>query len=272
MPYARKSGVLVLAALASLFAPSIASAQPSFVADGDFSICVDPTFPPMEYKENASDATPVGVDVEVTNALAEQWGAKASFITMDFNGLLPSLQAGRCDAIISGITLTAERQKTFDGVGYLNTFIVIIANAGAPALKGPEDLAGKTIAVQSGTTYLARMEKLNETLTANGLEPMILQQYPKQTDAIQQLQVGRVLGVVTQDTEVAFREFQDPGKFSTIWRVPQDAVEPYAIYIQKNETDKAEVQKAVTALLSSGKLREIVDKWKLSPDQLEGIQ
>lgn len=272
MSYSRKSGLLAVAALAALLAPASAGAQPSFVADGDFSICVDPTFPPMEYKENAGDQNPVGVDVEVANALAGQWGAKASFVPMDFNGLLPSLSAERCDAIISGITLTAERQKTFDGVGYLNTFVVIIANAGAPALKGPEELAGKTVAVQSGTTYLSRMEKLNETLTAKGLEPMDIQQYPKQTDAIQQLQVGRVIGVVTQDTEVAYREFQDPGKFATIWRVPQDAVEPYAIYIRKNEADKAELQKAVAALLSSGKLREIVDKWKLSPEQLEGIQ
>jgi len=271
MSNTRKS-LLVLAALAPFFAPSIAAAQPSFVADGDFSICNDPTFPPMEYKENAGDQNPVGVDVEVAGALAELWGAKASFVTMDFNGLLPSLSAERCDAIISGITLTAERQKTFDGVGYLNTFIVIIGNAGAPALKGPEDLAGKTVAVQSGTTYLSRMEKLNETLKGKGLELMTIQQYPKQTDAIQQLQVGRVVGVVTQDTEVAFREFQDPGKFATIWTVPQDAVEPYAIYIRKNEGDKAEVQKAVATLLSSGKLREIVDKWKLSAQQLEGIQ
>ncbi|MBC8036527.1 MAG: transporter substrate-binding domain-containing protein [Rhizobiales bacterium] len=272
MPYMNKSSAAALFALALLSAPSIAAANPSFVADGDLSVCNDPTFPPMEFKQNAGDANPVGVDVEVATALAELWGAKASFVTMDFNGLLPSLSAERCDVIISGITLTAERQKTFDAVGYLNTFVVIIGKAGAPALAGPEDLADKTVAVQSGTTYLTRMEKLNEALAAKGLAPMVIQQYPKQTDAIQQLEVGRVIGVVTQDTEVAFREFEKPGQFATIWTVPQDAVEPYSVYLRKNEADKAEVAKGVATLLSSGKLREIADKWKLSPKQLEGIQ
>lgn len=167
-------------ALAIGFGPSMAFAQenPSFVSDGDFSVCVDPTFPPMEFIENSGDEVPVGVDVDVVNALAEHWGAKTTLSKMDFNGLLPSLSAERCDAVISGITLTAERQKAFDGVGYLNTFIVIVGKAGAPALSGVEDLAGKTVAVQSGTTYLTRMEKLNETLTAKGLEPMTTSNIP----------------------------------------------------------------------------------------------
>lgn len=81
-----------------------------------------------------------------------------------------------------------------------------------------------------------------------------------------------MLGVVTQDTEVAFREFQNPGQFSTIWTVPQDAIEPYAIYVRKNEADKAAVAAAVQTLVSSGKLLDIVNKWKLSPKQLEGIE
>jgi polar amino acid transport system substrate-binding protein len=232
---------------------------------------MDPTFPPMEFVKKEGDKDPVGVDVGVATALAQLWSVKLSTITMDFNGLLPSLGAARCDAVISGATLTEERQKAYDGIPYLNTFVVVIAKAGAPEVSSFDDLAGKTIAVQSGTTYVGRMEKENERLKSRGLAPMTIQQYPKQTDAIQQLLIGRVAGVVTQDTEVAYRELLDPGRFATIYTVPQEEFSPYAIYIRKNGEDKANFTAAVASLYASGAMRKIVDDWKLSPKQLEGV-
>jgi len=249
---------------------SAAGAKPSFVSDGTFSVCQDPTFPPMEFVDEGSNQ-PVGVDVDVVSALSALWGAEPSIVTMDFNGLLPSLSAGRCDAVVSGATLTEERQKTFDGIGYLNTFVVIIAKAGAAPLAGSADLAGKTIAVQSGTTYVERMEAINADLVAKGVEAADVQLYPKQTDAIQQLKVGRVDGVMTQDTEVAFREFQNPGQFTTIWTVPQKTFQPYAIYIRKDGEDKMAVSAAIKTLVADGTMGSIIDKWRLQPSQLEGI-
>lgn len=260
--------MLAVSVVAAAFAGS--SSKPSFVDDGTLAVCVDPTFPPMEFVKAGSN-DPVGVDIDVAKVLSQAWSAEMAIQTMDFNGLLPSLSAGRCDTVISGIVLTEERQKTFDAVGYLNTFIVIVGKSGAKPLSDMADLAGKSIAVQSGTTYAKRMETINEKLKGNGLAPMTIQQYPKQTDAIQQLEVGRVDGVVTQDTEVAFREFENPGKFATIWTVPQEALEPYAVYFRKSEADKAAVQEAVSSLLQSGQLNAILDTWKLSPKQLEGI-
>ena len=246
-------------------------AKPSFVADGVFSVCQDPTFPPMEFASE-TDGSPVGVDVDIVKALAERWGVSESTVVMDFNGLLPSLSAERCDAVVSGATLTAERQKTFDGIGYLNTFIVVIAKAGAAPFANMDDLSGKTVAVQSGTTYVDRAEAMNGELTAKGLEPMNIQTYPKQTDAIQQLLVGRVDGVFSQDTEVAYREFQNPGQFSTVWVVPQETFQPYAMYIRKTDGDKAAVEAAVQGLIADGAMDEIIAKWRLQPSQLDGIR
>ncbi|TXH32711.1 MAG: transporter substrate-binding domain-containing protein [Rhodospirillaceae bacterium] len=278
MPIVKKScftavAASVLAMTAAMNASTArAAAAPSFVDDGDFNVCVDPTFPPMEFYEKTGDTQPVGVDVDVAKALAEYWGVKVSFSSMDFNGLLPSLSAQRCDAVISGALLTEDRQKTFDGVGYLNTFIVVVGKAGTAPIDDIDGLAGKAIAVQSGTTYYDRIVAINGQLKAKGAAPMDIQQYPKQTDAIQQLQVGRVEGVVSQDTEVAFRELQTPGTFSTIFTVPQDSFQPYAVYMRKSESDTVRVSAAISDLVQAGKLAAIVDKWKLSRNQLDGIQ
>jgi len=264
-------GVSLALAFCTSAALSQEAEKPSFVADGAFSVCVDPTFPPMEFMENENAKEPVGVDIDVAKALAEIWGAKASFITMDFNGLLPSLAAGRCDAVISGTLLREERLKDFDGIGYLNTFSVIVGKAGAAPISSLDEIAGKTIAVQSGTTYIDILQKNNEALAAKKLELTKIQQYPKQTDAIQQLLVGRVDGVLSQDTEISYREVQNPGQFATIYTIPQTVFEPYTAYIRKDEKDKAAFVTAIKSLLDSGKLRAIVDTWKLSPQQLDNI-
>lgn len=258
--------------LSVLCFPALAVADPSFVDDGSFSVCVDPTFPPMEYMKSADDTAPVGVDADVATALAAQWKVPVKFATMDFAGLLPSLSAARCDAVISGIMLTDERQKSFDGVGYLNTFVVVIGSGKTKAFASAEALSGKTIAVQAGTTYLTRIEAISADLVAKGLAPIAVQQYPKQTDAMQQLEVGRVDGVLTQDTEVSYRNLQKPGQFATLWRLPQDKPEPFAIYIRKDSVDRAALVEALAALKSSGSLEAITKTWSLSSDQLVDIK
>jgi ABC-type amino acid transport substrate-binding protein len=99
----------------------------------------------------------------------------------------------------------------------------------------------------------------------------VIQQYPKQSDAIQQLQVGRAAFVVTQDTEIAYREFQDPGKFEVVYTLPAAAFEPFSVYLPKDDAETAAVSEAVKTLVTNGALLEIVKKWNLSPSQLDGI-
>jgi len=265
------SCAIAVAALGLTLSSAQASEKPSFVEAGALTVCIDPTFPPMEFIDNADDIDPSGFDVDLTKALASHWGVEAKFARMDFNGLLPSLEADRCGAVISGATLQAERQKKFHAVPYLDTRIVITAKAGGVPFADAGDLSGKTIAVQSGTTYVGRMEKINEQLEAKGLKPANVQLYPKQSDAIQQLLVGRADGVVTQDTEVAYRELQKPGQFTIVYTLPSDAFEPFAIYMKPNDADKAAVSTAIAALKADGTLGKIVDAWKLSQDQLNGI-
>lgn len=260
----------VAALLAGAASQAPAQTAPDFAADG-FSVCVDPTFPPMEFMADAADQAPSGVDIDVARALAALWGAEASFISMDFAGLLPSLEAGRCDAVISGTVLREDRLKTFNAVPYLDTSAVLIAPKGSTPIADIAELSGKTVAVQSGTSYPGRMEELNVELEAGGHAPTKIQQYPKQSDAIQQLLVGRAHYVVTQDTEIAYREVQDPGKFDVVFTMPAAAFEPFSVYLRKDDAETAKVAEAVKALVANGTLLGIVEQWKLSPEQLNGI-
>ena len=271
-PVGARCGSLVLGAVASLalglaVAPAVAqSAKPSFVGAGAFNVCTDATFPPMEYFVKSGDAEPAGFDIDLAKALAKRWSVAAKFFVMDFSGLLPSLEAKRCDAVISGILLNEERLKTFDGAAYLSTYGILIGKKGTPAVAKAEELAGKTIAVQTGTSYIDIVKKMNDDLVKASLKPMEVQQYPKASDVVQQVLVGRAFAGTTQDTELAFREAEDPGKFALVYTIP--GARQFGIFTRKNEADTAAVKTAVRDLAADGTLPAIATRWKLSAEQI----
>lgn len=268
MSFQFKTGLLSAAAFCAAALPALAQeAQPSFVADKNFTVCTDATFPPMEFFESAGNEKPVGFDVDLANALAEHWGVEPRILVAEFTGLLPGLDAQRCDAVISGIPLTPERVAAYPGVPYFSTAVAIFtAEKSELAITEAADLAGKTVAVQAGTSYLARLEKVNEELKAAGGEPIQIQTYPKQTDVIQQVLVGRADAAVSQDTELAYRNLQNPGQFKTIFTFPDTS--DFAVFVRRVDGDDAAVQAAVAALAENGKLAEIATKWGLSSDSL----
>jgi len=264
----KTSSIALIVGLAVLGAASAAGAadKPSFVADGTLAVCTDPTFPPMEFMAAAGDKEPSGFDIDLSRALAAAWGVELQIATMDFSGLLPSLGAGRCDLVASGILLTPERQKSFDAAPYFATEGILIGRAGTPAVD-LKDLSGKTIAVQTGTSYVQQMEAVNAKLKELGLEPAIVQLYPKATDVIQQVELGRVFGGTSQDTELAYREASAPGKYVRIFGFK--GADIFAVYFRKDEADGAAVAATIGTLGADGTLGKIAGAWKLPASQLE---
>ncbi len=155
--------VIVPAILGMTVAASGAQeATPSAEAFGDDGVltnCVDPSFPPMEYFESQEAQEPIGFDIDLVNAIGERLGVEVTHIPTDFTGLLPALDAGRCDVVASGIYLTAERLETFDAQPYYDTSIVLLTPADNTDITSPDDLAGKTVAVQAGTNYVEILER-----------------------------------------------------------------------------------------------------------------
>jgi polar amino acid transport system substrate-binding protein len=151
--------------------------------DGVITSCIDPSFPPMEFFENQDATEPIGFDIDLMDALAARLGVTFEQMQTEFTGLLSSLESGRCDVIISGIFITAERLETFDAQPYFDSSIVLLTLADNDEIAAPEDLAGKTVALQAGTTYVTIAEDLNAKLQGEGQAAITIQTYPDQTDA-----------------------------------------------------------------------------------------
>ena len=116
---------------------------------GKMTIATSPDFPPFESLEG--DAV-VGIEPDIMALICEKLGVEAEFVQMDFDSVLIGIQAAKYDCAMSGITVTADRQKNMLFTDpYYNAAQVIVVAEGSP-ITGKADLAGKVVSVQTGTT------------------------------------------------------------------------------------------------------------------------
>ena len=98
---------LALAATAALFVVGAAQAQ-----DRTIKIGTEGAYPP--FNNLTSDGQLVGFDIDIANALCAEMKAKCEFVTSDWDGIIPALQAGKFDAIIASMSITDERKEKVD--------------------------------------------------------------------------------------------------------------------------------------------------------------
>lgn len=112
----------------------------------------DPTFPPFEYRDNSSGQI-TGFDIDLIKAIGKQAGHPIELVALPFDGIIPALQARSIDAAISAITITPERARAIDfSRPYFEAGQAIVVRDNGPNLTKLEQLKGRRIAVQIGTT------------------------------------------------------------------------------------------------------------------------
>jgi polar amino acid transport system substrate-binding protein len=241
----------LLGAVAAAFAAAGSARQTA-----TFKYCTDPTFPPMEYATSSGKI--VGFDVDMAAKLAPTWGDTASPLKTAFPGLIPALNAKKCDAVISGIFITPDRKKQAGVVSYMKTHRVLIVKAGNPkGVHSPNQLKGLTVAVQAGTKYEEYLKALKAKIG------FTLQSYPGDTDAVAQVLLGRADAVLTQDTSFAYQAKQHPGKIAIGFTFA--ASDQFGIYYRKGDaaTVGMQISDGIAQLKSNGTLVKIATKYKI---------
>ena len=204
-------------------------------------------FPPYEYHEGENI---VGIDVEIAQAIADEVGAELVIEDMAFDSILTAVQSGKADMGIAGLTITEDRLQNVDfSNSYAIATQVIIVNQDS-AIDDPDDLGGKTIGVQLGTTG---------DIYAEDIEDATIERYNKGFEAVQALLQNKVDAVIIDNEPAKVFVEQNEG----IRIVDKEfTVEEYAIAVKKGNSDLLEkVNKAIEKLQESGKLQEIVDKY-----------
>ena len=239
--------VLCLAMLMLLCACSGGNSLTTIQKKGTMTVATSPDFPPFESLEGGKI---VGIEVDIMDLIAEKLGVKVNFVQMDFDSVLPGVQAGKFDVGMSGITVTEDRQKNADFTApYFMASQAIVVLTDSP-ITCKADLEGKKISVQTGTTA-------EEYCMANGYEVLA---YQANNDASSALTTGKVDAWVV-DNEVAVALVAELGGQA---KVLDEAMtqEPYAFAFAKGSDTLVEAfNSALSELIADGSVEAIFENY-----------
>ncbi len=243
---------LVPAVLAVLLVGSIALASTleEIKARGKIYIGTDATYPPMEFHNESGEI--VGFDIDLGRAIAEELGVEAVFIDTAWDGIFPALDAGKFDIIISSTSITEERLKSKEmSDPYYVTSQAIAVRRDNETIRGPEDLKGKIVAVQIGTTG---------DLAVSEMEGVTVKRFDTIDKAYMEVLNGRADAVVNDLSEVAYRMKMLPDmKIVATFR---EGEEKYGVTMRKGDVELlAAINEALRRIKASGKYDEIYRKW-----------
>lgn len=219
------------------------------LADGVLTVGTNAEFPPFEYVDDNGEAD--GFDIALIKAVGEKLGVTVEVENMEFDSLVASI-GNKIDVAIAGMTVTDERKESVDfSDSYYDALQYVIVLEGAE-IAAFDDLAGKTIGVQLGTT--------GDFIASDDVEGADVSQYNKAVDAVNDLINGRVDCVIIDKNPALVFEAQFSGQVKALDGAQFDfEVENYAIALPKNDTVLAEqVNAALKEIKADGTFDKLV--------------
>lgn len=216
-------------------------------AGGTLVMGTNAEFPPYEYYEGQEV---VGIDAEMAAAVAEKLGMELKIEDMAFDSLIPALSSGKVDIVAAGMTVTEDRLASVNFSDTYATGIQAIIVTEDSDIASADDLVGKTIGVQQGTTG---------DLYATDVEGATIERYAKGMEAVQSLSQGKIDAVIidNEPANVFVSEVEGLKILDEAF-----ATEDYAVAVAKdNEELLEQVNTALAELKEDGTLQAIVDKY-----------
>lgn len=236
--------------------------------DGVLQVGSDIAYAPMEFFEEGT-TTPLGLDVDLGEALAEAMGAEAEFINTGWDGIIGALKVERFDVLMSSMTITEDRSKEIDFVAYFTAGTDILVAKGNPEnITGLEDLSGLTVAVQVGTIQVDQLNAANEDFKEAGEAEIDILIFDLNPLAVEQVRLGRADAVLADSPVAANDARLSEGELETVGLTVPPA--PYGIGLRKDSTElKAAIEDALQKIMEDGTYDDILDKWGLTSGALE---
>ncbi len=229
--------------------------------NGKLIMATNAEFPPYEYYDGQDI---VGIDAEIAQAIADEMGMELQIEDMAFDAIITAVTSGKADFGAAGMTVTEDRLKSVNfSDTYTTSAQVIIVKENSP-IATPDDLTGKRIGVQLGTTG---------DIYADDIEDAHIERYNKGFEAVQSLLSDKIDAVIIDQEPAAVFVKQNEGLKLTD---EEFTTEEYALAIAKDNTELLEkVNAALANLKESGRLDEIKESYintgdeKLSSEELD---
>ena len=238
-----------VAASSEAASTSAAAAELTTVEAGKLTMATNAAFPPYEMTTDAGAFE--GIDIDTAQAIADKLGLELQIDDMDFDAALLSVQQGKADIAMAGVTVTDERKNVMDFSDSYATGIQSIIVPEGSDIASPDDLAGKMIGTQRGTTgYIYCSDDFGDDAVVA---------YDDGLTAVQALNNGQVDAVVIDNAPAKEFVAANPG---LVLLETSYAEEDYAIGMAKGNTALEDaVNAALEELKADGTLQSIVDKY-----------
>lgn len=224
-------------------------------------------FPPANFKDSSGNI--VGYEADMVKWLSQHMGFTYNWKQINFDGLIPALQSGRLDAIVSGVYDTPERRKVLDLYDYNHVPLSLITKKGDTATtKSPLDVCGKTIAIllaspsESGT-----ISQWNKQCKAAGKSSIKTATFQTDAAAVAAVENGRAFGQLEADiVSLYIASTNFGGNLATAFPVPPAI--PTALVVKKNSKLSSAFKAGVAAYVASPQYCIDAKKWFLTAGDL----
>jgi len=230
-------------------AETSAEAAETEAAGGVLVMATNAEFPPYEYHDGGEI---VGIDAEIAKAIAGELGMELEIEDIAFDSIIPEITSGKADMGLAGMTVTEDRKQSVDfSDTYAKASQKVIVKEDSE-ITSPDDLAGKIVGVQLGTTgdiYVSDLEADGTTV----------ERYNKGFEAVQALSQGKIDAVVIDGEPAKTFVAQTEGL-----KILEESFtdEEYAIAVKKGNTELLDkINGALKTLKENGTLDEIVAKY-----------
>lgn len=243
---------LVLAACGGSDSDTASESTLKTIADGKLTVCSDAPYEPFEFQDENGVWT--GFDMDLMRGIAEDNGLELEVTVQPFDGIWLAPQAGTCDAVASSMTINDERKQNADFTeGYFDSYqSLLVRTEDKDTLNSLESIAGKTIAVQTGTTGEAFAKENAPTAKIQSFDDasaMFLALESKQVDGVLQDFPINAFRAVKQGTSAVSAEFKD-------------VIEQYGFSVAKGNTELlAAMNASLAEMRENGKYDEIFAKY-----------
>jgi len=213
-------------------------------------------FPPFEMVNEKNEI--VGLDIDIAKKIAEKLGVKLVVKDIKFEGLIPALLSGDVDLVIAGMTITDERAKVVDfSIPYFEADQAVIVLKDRTDMNSVEDLVGKKIGVQEGTT--GDFWVTDNLVEKGKVKKEDVKRFGKFTVALLELKKGGIDAVVMDKPAAEmYTKLDNSLKVAVIIKTG----EKYGIAVKKGNKDLLDiVNKVLDELIKSGEMEKLIKKW-----------
>ena len=226
---------------------------------GVLKVGTNAAFEPFEYMDKDGQ-TPIGFDIDLINAIAADQNMVVEIQNMEFDGLTMALQNGSIDAAIAGISVDEERSKQVDFTEtYYDAGLNIAVAADNTDIKSEEDLAGKVVSAQQGTTGAKKCEELKAAGVVADVKIL-----PDINICMLELANGSIDAVI-MDIPVNNKYVElhpEEAKIAAEFVVPEGEEEQFAIAVEKGNTDLLDkLNTGLKNVKDNGTYNELIDKY-----------